>query len=373
MHLINDTRRMFTNELDTVILFITSICNQRCASCFYWESLNRKDDINKKDIEKISQTSGKLRALFISGGEPFLHQEIDEVLGMFVTNASVETISVPTNGMTPKRIGEKVASFMDKHGKTTLRINVSMDGFKETHDYIRQVPKAYERALETIGVLKDLKSGYPNLYVFVSTTLCEANYLEVENFSNFLMKDIGVDGHNLGIIRGDSKDPAFMNNRKLVAATYRRLYEKQLSNYAYALAKDVENEHSIMGMLKDYVISAINLSQFQMSHDALLYDTGWGYNCMAGRGIVTIDANGDLRACELRERILNLRDFDFNLKAALASQQMKRERQQIILDQCHKGCTHGCFITTSFRRSPLAVIKETPPALLKLMALRHGA
>lgn len=373
MHFTNDVRRMFSDELDTLVLFITSICNQRCASCFYWQSLNRKDDMSKDDIERISNTVGTLRSLFISGGEPFLHKEIDEVLSMFRVNASVESISIPTNGMLAKRTAEKVSSFMDEHGDVTLRINVSIDGFKETHDYIRQVPDAYERALETVEVLKGLKSKYPNLYLFVTTTLCEANHQEAEVFSTFVMDELGVDGHNLGVIRGDSKDPAFMRNRKVVAETYRRLYEKQLTNYAYALAKHSKNGHSFMSALKDYLVSAANLSQFQTKYDTLLHDTRWGYSCVAGRGIAVVDANGDLRACELREHILNLREFDFDLLAALASQRMEQERRQIIVDQCDRECPHGCFITVSFRRSPLAVVKETPPALLKLMALRYTA
>ena len=371
MHLINDVRRMFSGELDTLILFITSMCNQRCASCFYWQSLNGKDDMDKGDIEKISQTAGKLRALFVSGGEPFLRKEIDKVLGMFRVNASVESISIPTNGMLAGRIAEKVSSFMDEHGDTTLRINVSIDGFKETHDYVRQVPNAYERALETVEALKGLKPKYPNLYVFVTTTLFEANYQEAEAFSAFVMDELGVDGHNLGVIRGDSKDPAFMRNRKVVAETYRRLYEKQLINYAYALAKDSKNGHSFMSALKDYVLSAASLSQFQTKYDALLHGTRWGYPCMAARGIAVVDANGDLRACELREPILSLQEFDFDLQAALASQRMEQEWQQIVIDQCDLGCTHGCFMTTSFRRSPLAIVKKIPPALLRLMALRY--
>nr|MBA3439962.1 hypothetical protein [Pyrinomonadaceae bacterium] len=43
-------------QLGTVIFFITSRCNARCETCFYWQELNRPGDLTFAQIEKVSRT-----------------------------------------------------------------------------------------------------------------------------------------------------------------------------------------------------------------------------------------------------------------------------------------------------------------------------
>jgi MoaA/NifB/PqqE/SkfB family radical SAM enzyme len=33
-----------------LVLFINSICNMKCEHCFYWTSLNQRDDLSKDEI-----------------------------------------------------------------------------------------------------------------------------------------------------------------------------------------------------------------------------------------------------------------------------------------------------------------------------------
>jgi MoaA/NifB/PqqE/SkfB family radical SAM enzyme len=51
-----------------LILFINSICNQRCEHCFYWSNLNRKDDLTKEELFSLSRQLGRIENLNLSGG-----------------------------------------------------------------------------------------------------------------------------------------------------------------------------------------------------------------------------------------------------------------------------------------------------------------
>src|SRR6266496_1180702 len=81
-----------------LVLFINSICNMKCDHCFYWTSLNKRDDLTKDEIFALSRSLGKIENLNLSGGEPFLRKEFSEICRQFVRQNDARQIYVPTNG-----------------------------------------------------------------------------------------------------------------------------------------------------------------------------------------------------------------------------------------------------------------------------------
>jgi hypothetical protein len=92
-------------------------------------------------------------------------------------------------------------------------------------------------------------------------------------------------------------------------------------------------------------------------------DKAWPMACTAGQSTIVIDHDGHFRACELRPKLGRLQDFDFNLSAALASQQMRDEVKAIPEARC--WCTHSCWIHTSSKFSPRVLLFHIPWAYLK--------
>ena len=41
-------------RLGTVIFFVTSACNAKCRTCFYWEELNQRGDLTWEEIRKLA-------------------------------------------------------------------------------------------------------------------------------------------------------------------------------------------------------------------------------------------------------------------------------------------------------------------------------
>ena len=86
-------------DLNTLILFVTSRCNARCETCFYWEELNRPGDLTFEEIEALSAGMPRFHELWLSGGEPMMRPRLAEILGMFYHRNGVRTLNLPTNGL----------------------------------------------------------------------------------------------------------------------------------------------------------------------------------------------------------------------------------------------------------------------------------
>jgi hypothetical protein len=89
----------------------------------------------------------------------------------------------------------------------------------------------------------------------------------------------------------------------------------------------------------------------------------WKMPCTAGQTSVVIDYNGDVRVCELRKPIGNLRRYGMNFKEFWGSLERKMEVRQVELDQCF--CTHICFMYDSMRHSKRVMLWELPSTYVK--------
>jgi hypothetical protein len=75
-----------------------------------------------------------------------------------------------------------------------------------------------------------------------------------------------------------------------------------------------------------------------------------------------IDYNGDVRACELREKFASLADFDFDFNALWSANERQSELNAIDGGKAC-WCTHVCFIHDSMRHSRRAMLYDVPRKL----------
>lgn len=137
------------------ILAVTYRCNSRCVMCNTWRHPSkREEELRPGELESLPE----MVRLNITGGEPFLREDLSDILDVVKKKAKRTVIS--TNGFLTKRTLEVMA----KHREIGVRI--SFDGVGETHDRIRGVPKAHLRARETLKGLKKL--GIKDLGVAVT-------------------------------------------------------------------------------------------------------------------------------------------------------------------------------------------------------------
>lgn len=139
------------------ILAVTYRCNSRCVMCYTWKHpTNEKQEFRANNLQSLPQ----LVRLNITGGEPFLKEDLSDILS--VVKSKARRIVISSNGLLTKRILAVMAEHRD------VGIRISVDGIGETHDTIRGVKRAHDISLKTLKGLKEL--GIKDLGIAVTVS-----------------------------------------------------------------------------------------------------------------------------------------------------------------------------------------------------------
>jgi MoaA/NifB/PqqE/SkfB family radical SAM enzyme len=344
--------------LGTVILFVTSRCNAFCRTCFYHEELNQPGDLTFEQIEKISSTMPPVTDLWLSGGEPTLRRDVPEIIDTFVKNNHVNRIIIPTNGLIKERVYATVDHALSSHPALDLYLNIALDGYGETHDRIRGVPRHWEKTLDCIRFLYPLKEQYTDRFrLNVNTVICAENHTEIERLSEFLWENFRLDGQYFNIIRGDTPtgDEIKQVPLEVLPEMYRRA-ARLTERYAERMFAGDETSRRFVKTIA--YVGAIT-THYRTQHANFAEPTAWPFPCTAGETIAVIDYNGDVRACELREKFATLADYDYDFGRLWEAEQRLTELAAIDGGRAC-WCTHVCFIHDSMRHSRRALLFNLP-------------
>jgi MoaA/NifB/PqqE/SkfB family radical SAM enzyme len=353
----NLTEQIFKpKRLNTVVFFVTSICNERCRHCFYWEELNQKGDLTFEQIRRISETMPAISDLWLSGGEPFMRKELAEILELFYRNNDIRWVNLPTNGLFAERAHRCLDRVLTSCPELHIDLNVSVDGFEATHEKLRGVPGCYPKTLEMIRSLPPLVEKHrKQLRVNMNTCLNADNADELIDFMKFVYEELPMDGQYLQLIRGSVMDASLkqipLEKLREIYAYARWLYDR----YAERMFKSLPWA-SREALKLGYAGTLAFHNKIQYAN--YLQSTRWPMACTAGETFCVIDYNGDVRACELRGKLANLKDYDYDFSRFWADTIRQRETKQIVCDQC--WCTHVCNIHDSARYSPKVLTVDIP-------------
>lgn len=348
-------------QLRTVIFFVTSVCNAKCRTCFYWEELNQRGDLSWDEIQKLARTMPPFTDLWLSGGEPMLRKELTEIIRLFCRTNGIRWVNLPTNGLLPARTAEWAERILVENPELHLDLNVALDGLGEMQDSIRAVPGNFAKTLETLDTLQPCRRKFANLRVNINTVICAENFDHILEIADFVKARCAVDGHYFNVIRGNAKEAALKQvPAERIPALYKKMQEVY-HHYSPTILRrlDAGVEKTLGRMYYEGTMAFHN----QVQLENLESPHPWPMPCTAGETAVVIDFNGDVRACELRGKLANLRDFDCDFGRFWETQIRKEELRSIVHDQC--WCTHICFIHDSLRQSPKVLLYDIPLTYLK--------
>ena len=361
VQLIRATKR--EKRLGTVILFVTSRCNSFCRTCFYHEELNQPGDLTFAQIEKVSRTMPPITDLWLSGGEPTLRHDATEIIDLFVRHNGVRRLIIPTNGLVKARVFEIVDHALGTHRSLDLYLNIALDGQGETHDRIRGVPGHWEKTLDCIDELYPLKDKYQDrLRLNANTVVCAENYQEIEQLAEFMWSGFRLDGHYFNIVRGKTLVGEEIKEVPAESLPGMYKYVSQLTK-RYGDRMFAADEKS-KRFVKNVAYVGTITTHYRTQHSNFSGSTAWPFACTAGETIAVIDYNGDVRACELRQKFATLKDFDYDF-AALWNDQGRGKELKAIDGGKACWCTHVCFIHDSMRHSRRALLYEAPKNYLR--------
>lgn len=139
------------------IIAVTYRCNCRCTMCYTWQHpSDREKEIRAADLQTLPQ----MVRLNITGGEPFIKEDLSDILD--VVKKKAKRVVISSNGM----LTQKTLEVMSRHRDVGIRL--SFDGVGETHNDIRGVKNIHEKALETLKGLKGL--GIKDLGIAVTVS-----------------------------------------------------------------------------------------------------------------------------------------------------------------------------------------------------------
>ena len=282
--------------------------------------------------------------MLISGGEPFLRDDLAEVCEIFFNQNKVNSIHLPTNGFDPDRIGRHTDTIVRKCPGMCLDVSLPLDGLKETHDTIRGVKGSFERVVETADRLAEVKKEFANLTTYIITVVNNSNLGEIVRLAEFVKDHLPVDGHGPAPMRGTPYDRSL---KPPTDAEWSALSEKLMPYHRHWNRRRVERKWKAL-LATNRVRYLYGLYTHVLRGDRL------PFRCQAGNAIGVLEPNGEVRLCELTESIGNVRSVNYDFRTIWCSDRANEMRKTI--EDC--TCTHACFIEPSIDGNLFAFVKS---------------
>lgn len=309
------------------IIAITQGCNSRCIMCDVWKRKQEGKEMIPSDYRGLPSS---LRDINISGGEPFLRDDLPEVIEVVKKTCPKARILISSNGLLIERIKKLSLLLLKIDPKVAIRI--SIDGIGNTNDRIRGIPDSFNKGIEGIRILRE--TGIKDLGI--AMTVISDNVNEIEKVYN-LANEFGVEfsitlASDSAILFGEGKNllrpkgtELLFNFMNLINKEYRGInpkrwfrawFEKELLNYTLCGRRT--------------------------------------FPCDAGEGFFYMDSFGEIYACPVLPHSLgNLRTIDWY--ALWNSEEAQGIRT--LLKECNR-CWLICTSRSEIRRNILKVSTE---------------
>lgn len=159
--------------LNEIIYIPTLKCNYNCIHCGQNRLFEETEESASFILNHVQSCNllNKGGGVIVTGGEPFLKEDIEDFILGITNNQKIFNINITTNGFFYDRI-EKL--FEKIKYKEKFNVAISVDGLESAHNQIRGNKEAFGRAMKTIELL--IKYDIPG---HVNTVMQESNIVEL--------------------------------------------------------------------------------------------------------------------------------------------------------------------------------------------------
>jgi len=323
-------------RLPLVTLYLTERCNSRCVTCDYWR--HGRLDMNLAQVSRLLSSLRDLetRVVLLSGGEPLLNPEWEEIVRVLKTNGL--KVWLLTSGLSLAKHARRAAQLLDA-------LTVSLDGTNpETYAAIRGLD-AFDKVCEGIRAAADC-----GMKVGVRVTLQRANYRQLDAFVE-LAQQVGA--HSVSFLAVDVANPhAFGRTDDFVTDLALRpedlpVFEQLLGELERRRAEDFRR-----GFIAESPVKLRRIHQyFAALHGMAAYPT---VTCNAPEFSAVVGVQGRVQPCFF---IQGPRDGGHDLSAALNAEPMVALRTSIREGRRAECVTCVC----SLYRDPSSVERHLLP------------
>ncbi len=303
------------------VIAVTHRCNARCRICDIWSG-ESKPEVEPSYYFHLPDT---LRNINITGGEPLLRDDLPEIVEVMAERCPSVRIVVSTNGLLTGRL-EKFLPRLKK-AASNIAFRVSLDGLRETHDGVRQIPGAYEKAVRSLDVLRRGKVRD----IGVGFTMIRGNENEMIPVFDMALKNgwqfTSTVVHSSPIFFGDHKD--IVPDKAKALAAFGELRRRQL---------------------KSHVIKDRFRAWFTDGLCDVLEGRPRPIKCRALRDFFYLDPSGNVYPCHMLDE--NLGGLDRGYENLIETHPKSLDS----VDSCLKNCWMTCTVAPIMRESKFKVL-----------------
>jgi MoaA/NifB/PqqE/SkfB family radical SAM enzyme len=301
--------------------------------CDQWSEPFNEPELSKEEWFKVIDSAANLRpaAILLTGGEPFLRPDIFEII-RYISDKGIAT-HLCTNGTL---LDESAVDRLKGTGINT--ISVSLDSYlPRVHNYIRG-KDVFE---EVIAGIKRLRKRMPEVKIGINCLISRLNFRGIDRMVD-LAGDLGADQ-----VKFDTVHTHLKHRRNSLAEGNGLVFLKddlpQLSVELDRLIKAL-SKSTLLTNSKTFIngISGVYKGKFAQRH------------CFAGYISCTIDAFGNVSACDNSDSFENVRER--SLEEIWRSAGFQRLREKV------KSCPCQCWDSThaeiNIRCTNIGLLKE---------------
>lgn len=173
---------------------VTRRCVAKCVMCNIWQMRPTSKELAAGDWLNLleSPVMSELKELDLTGGEPFLRNDIvDLLLGIKRLKRrhlrKLCSVAITTNGFLTDKVLKDVGTViapLDDAG-ISLVFACGFDAIGRTHDRIRRFKGGWEKLNATLEGLQALREMHPSLVLGIKTTVTRYNIDEIENVRRY--------------------------------------------------------------------------------------------------------------------------------------------------------------------------------------------
>jgi MoaA/NifB/PqqE/SkfB family radical SAM enzyme len=274
--------------------------------CDSWK-MPRRNELTTDELAKIFTQLPRLDVVRLTGGEPFVRQDMGEIASLVVRHLRPIVVHITTNGF----LTERIVKFCEQRTRRTrLQLLVSVDGVGEKHNAVRGSRLAWRSVMETINALAPRQREL-NLELSVNQTIVDVEGMEHYRRLRGILQPLGV--HHQIVMAYDT------------SATYNLKTEVDLAPQEIGQFTTFgEFSHSdLVDLLDEAEEDSRSLPWFQRwakryylrgIRNRLLAGVGDpNPSCVALNSHLRIFPNGDVPTCQFNSQVVgNLREQSFS-------------------------------------------------------------
>jgi len=339
-----------------IIAYVTERCNLKCEHCFFWKEVDAPGATMRPDEwRRIARHLGSPAMIALTGGEPFLREDLDEIAVAFAEEARPIGFQITSNGFLPTRIEATARRILAAAPALPLAVSISLDGPAAVHDRLRALDGSWQRAAETLDRLVRLRAEQPRFKVATGTVFCRDNQTVAEDFLREIRARWQPNSMALILARGEPRDPALLS---VDLDRYRRAMEIV---HGYSIV----GSNAPLATIGNAVGRAVSREKMDVITRVAERDE-FVVPCVAGALVGVIRSDGTVAPCEmLPDEFGNLREVDYDFRRLWLSDRAESFRRRIVAERCR--CTHECFVAPSVTFTPSRWPRLAASAVRELM------